>query len=93
MNDVEIMEALLKMDIDELKTLNKRVINRIKSLRESKGADIVSRINVGDIVSIDDKNHVDDKFEIVKINRKRAVVRQVGTSQKYSVPFGMIIDN
>lgn len=91
MTNKEIMGALVDMNKEELKLLNKEVVNRINLLNRKEAESIKYKIKVGEIVNIKHKAHKQDKFEVRKINRKRAVLRQVGTSQDYAVPLHLII--
>ena len=63
----------------ELYELNKKVVARIKSLRDKESRQIANKLTVGDIVSFVNKCNIKVNGTITKINKKTANVTVDGT--------------
>jgi len=82
-------DEMQKMSLSELTKLNKMVSDMIQEKREKESKDVKFSLKVGDIVSVNDKKSKEDIFEVVKLNRKNAVIKdELGV--KYNCPYSLI---
>ena len=82
---------LLHFSLEELRNLNKTVVDVINIKRDAEGREKSRQINVGDEITISDRKIMGQKFEVMKINSKKAVCKNKITGVEYNVPFNMII--
>jgi len=82
---------LLQFDIEELRSLNRTVVDVIKIKRDAEGREKSRQINVGDEITITSPRMIGQKFEVMKINSKKAVCKNKETGVQYNVPFNMIV--
>ena len=73
------------LTLDELYELNKKVVARIKALRDQESKQIANRLTVGDIVSFVNKRNKRVNGTITKINKKTANVDVDGTSWRVAL--------
>lgn len=82
-------DELNELSLDELSKLNKMVLDMLKTKRVNKSLDIKHILNIGDIVSVNSKKANDDIFEVVKLNPKKAVIKdELGV--QYNCPYSLI---
>ena len=73
------------LTLDELYELNKKVVARIKALRDQESRQIANRLTVGDIVSFVNKCNIRVNGTITKINKKTANVAVDGTNWRVAL--------
>ena len=83
---MNMLNQVLKMDLNELRAM-KMVIDQ---LINSKVANVVSKLKVGDTVKVNHRKVLGQHFNIVKINRKKCKVKQVNSGITYSVAMSLI---
>jgi len=86
-NYTNMIEAITKLGDEELGSLHTYITDLIKTNRQKMGAAVKSTLSIGDHVLVKHKGQTDEG-EIIKLNRKRAIVKMVKGS--YSVPYSMI---
>jgi hypothetical protein len=72
-----IISELNTLNVEELRTLNNAVIETITAMRKIQSIGIKSQIKVGDIVTIDHKDCIGKNYKLTKINRTKAVAREI----------------
>lgn len=86
-------EELSALSIDELRALNKKVISVIRMKQKLQGQDVASELSVGQTVTVDSNRQgisPNEKWEISKINRSKAVLKREKDGVKWNIPFSMI---
>jgi hypothetical protein len=68
-------DNLNDLSLDELRELNAMVIETINKKRNSKSTDIKKGLSIGDLVTVNSKKSKGDIFEIIKLNPKKAVIK------------------
>lgn len=91
-------QELNQLSIEELRVLNKKVVEVIKMKRSESAMDIKEQLYVGANVSIDHPKMKGKQCRVKKINRTKAVVEVLnetsyGRVGSYNVPLSMIILN
>lgn len=80
------------LSLQDLRTLNDRVVRRIKSARANLAQDKKSQLTIGQTVSFISRG-VSFEGDLVKINRTKCVVQVTAPSHKagrYTVPMSML---
>jgi len=84
-------QELSKLSIDELLSLNKKVIAVIKAKRKMESLDKKDELYVGAKVEVNHPKMKGKALIIDKINRTKAVVKEAGTMYGgWNVPISMI---
>lgn len=78
-------ENLNNLNLEELKELNKMVIG----MMEEKGKDLKNKILIGDLVTVNSKKSNNDVFEVVKLNPKKAVIKD-DKGTRYNCPYELL---
>lgn len=91
-------QELNQLSIEELRVLNKKVVEVIKMKRSESAMDIKEQLYVGANVSVDHPKMKGKQCRVKKINRTKAVVEVLnetsyGRVGSYNVPLSMIILN
>ena len=87
-----ILNQLNQLNSEELKTLNKAVVEMAKAKSRIASVTKSASLFEGQEVEIDHPSHRGEKFIIKKINRTRCKVRSLtNTLASYNVPMNMII--
>lgn len=85
--DRKSYDALNKLSLEELREMNVMVVEMIKYKRDRVGLDVKKELSVGDLVSV--KNQKDSVYEVIKINRKNAVIKNEN-GKLYNCPFSLL---
>ena len=80
-------DALDELSLEELKEINVMVVEMIKRKRDRAGLDVKKELSIGDLVSV--KNEKDSVYEVTKINRKNAVIKNEN-GKLYNCPFALL---
>lgn len=80
-------DALDELSLEELKEMNAMVVEMIKRKRDRVGLDVKKKLTVGDLVSV--KNEKDSVYEVTKINRKNAVIKNEN-GKLYNCSFALL---
>ena len=83
---MNILNEVLKMDLQELKTFQ-MVVNKCI---ESKISRTVSELRVGDTVKVNHRKVAGMTFTVAKINRKKIRVKQINSGATYNVAMSLI---
>ena len=87
-----ILNQLNQLSSEELKTLNKAVVEMAKAKSRIASVTKSASLYEGQEVEIDHSSHRGEKFIIKKINRTRCkVVSKTNLLGSYNVPMSMII--
>ena len=77
------------LSVEELRQINRAVVDQIKYKRQNKAADVRATLNEGDAVQWSGRfGH--STGTVTKINRKNAKVLNAADSQVWSVPLTML---
>ena len=79
-------KQLEKMSLTELKTLR----SMVQSFIDSKVGDTIIHLKVGDTVKINHRKAKGQKFQILKINRKRCKILSITNGLTYDCDFSLI---
>lgn len=88
-------QELNQLSIEELRVLNKKVVEVIKMKRSESAMDIKEQLYVGANVSVNHPKMKGKQLRVVKINRTKAVLEVLngpsyGRVGSYNVPLSMI---
>jgi len=83
-------DSLNKLSLEELRTLNSMIVSIIKNRRDGVGSNVKRALSVGDVVTVKSKKTEGDIFEIVKLNPKKAVIKNVD-GFKFDCPYALLI--
>ena len=86
-----ILNQLNQLSSEELKTLNKAVVELAKAKSRIASVTESASLYDGQEVEIDHLRHRGEKFIIKKINRTRCKVKGLTNLNSYNVPMNMII--
>ncbi|WP_396632127.1 hypothetical protein [Maribacter sp. R86514] len=78
-------ENLNNLNLEELKELNKMVLG----MMEEKGKNLKNQISIGDLVTVNSKKSNNDVFEVVKLNPKKAVIKD-DKGTRYNCPYELL---
>jgi len=81
---------LNKMTVEDLRNINKMVVETIKSKKSLLALETKDSLYVGAIVSVDHPKMAGHELKITKINRTKAVCEMVNGKGSYNVPLTMI---
>ena len=81
---------LNQMSIEDLRSLNKMVVEVIKSKRTLKGYEKKQQLYVGANVSVNHPKMVGKQLRVEKINRTKAKLRVLNGGGIWNVPLEMI---
>jgi len=81
---------LSKLSIEELRNLNSKIIETIKSKKSLLALEKKDSLHVGAIVSVDHPKMAGHELKITKINRTKAVCELINGKGSYNVPLSMI---
>ena len=81
---------LSKLTIEELRNLNSKIVETIKSKKSLLALETKDSLYVGAIVSVDHKKMAGHELKITKINRTKAVCEMINGTGSYNVPLTMI---
>ena len=81
---------LSKLSIEELRNLNSKIIETIKSKKSLLALETKDSLYVGAMVSVDHPKMAGHELKITKINRTKAVCEMVNGKGSYNVPLTMI---
>jgi len=81
---------LSKLSIEELRNLNSKIIETIKSKKSLLALETKDSLYVGAMVSVDHPKMAGHELRITKINRTKAVCEMVNGKGSYNVPLSMI---
>lgn len=81
---------LNELSIEELRSLNKLVIQVIENKKQIQSLDVKSKLYVGAKVKVNHQRLAGKNLTIEKINRTKAIVKEEGAMGAYDVPFSMI---
>jgi sRNA-binding protein len=82
---------LLAMSLEDLKSLNTRIVTTIKEKRRQTGQTIASELKVNQEIKVRNTQHANDIFIIQKINKTKAKCLLKGTLKGYNIPFNIIL--
>jgi hypothetical protein len=91
--DIEItrQSAMLEtMTIEELRQLNREVVETINHKRKMASLQMRNSLNVGDLVEADHPTLLWKQFEVMKIKRTKADIRAVDSNSYYTVPMSIL---
>ena len=81
---------LSKLSIEELRNLNSKIVETIKSKKSLLALETKDSLYVGAMVSVDHPKMAGHELRITKINRTKAVCEMVNGKGSYNVPLTMI---
>jgi len=84
------MMNLDSLTIQELLTLNERVVDTINLKRRQEALKVKNQLEVGGLVECDHRRLVGRTLEVLKINRTKARVRDVEGGMIYTVPMNIL---
>jgi hypothetical protein len=82
--------TLSEMTIKDLRKLNSIIIDMIDSKNNQSSLVKKASLKVGEIVTVNHKRLKGKKMEIIKINRTKAVLKEVGSNGSFNVPIFLI---
>ena len=82
--------TLSEMTIEDLRKLNKIVIDMIDSKNNQSAILKKSSLKVGQIVTVNHRRLKGKEMEIIKINRTKAVLQEKGSFGSFNVPIFLI---
>jgi len=88
---MNLQVEIAKLSIEELRDLNSKVVALIKAKKAVVGQEVAIGLHQGQKVTINHRTCVGKEYEIVKVNRTKAVVKELGKSTQYTVDFSMIV--
>ena len=83
-------QELNQMSVSELRSLNRKVVEMIKTKNRTNAIMAKDTLSVGMKVQVNHPKLQGQWFEIQKINRTKAVVKQESGSTSYNVPMNLI---
>ena len=83
-------QELNQLSIEELRMLNKKVVEVIKMKRSESAMDIKEQLYVGANVSVNHPKMKGKQLRVEKINRTKAVLKVLNGVGSYNVPLSMI---
>ena len=87
-----ILNQLGQLTKDELLTLNKAVIAAAKAKSRVESVIKGAMLKVGQIVEINQRKHIGQKFIITKVNRTRCKIQAKDNKwENYTCPISMLI--
>jgi len=81
---------LNQMSIEDLRMLNKRVVEVIKMKRRANSLDVKESLWVGATVKVNHPKLMGKELRVEKINRAKAALSVLNGVGFYNVPLGMI---
>jgi hypothetical protein len=84
---------LSKLSVEELRILNKRVVEVIKLKKSETALNVKESLYVGANVSVNHPKLVGKQLRVEKINRTKAILSVLNGRGKYTVPMNMISVN
>ena len=81
---------LNQMSIEELRALNKLVVEVIKSKRAMAGFETKQQLRIGDNVKVNHPKLAGKQLRVEKINRTKCVVKVLNGYGTYNVPMEMV---
>jgi len=88
-DDLNVINSLNDMNINELQKLQKTISEILREKRSSVGTLIKLSLNVGDIVTVDDKKFKNEIFEVLKLNPKKVQVKREN-GEIWNIPYNYI---
>jgi hypothetical protein len=82
--------TLSEMTIEDLRKLNSIIINMIDFKNNQLAMLKKASLEVGQIVTVNHKRLKGKKMKVIKINRTKAVLNEVGSFGSFNVPFNLI---
>ena len=83
-------QELNQMTIEELRMLNNRVVEVIKSKRTINALDVKEELYIGANVKVNHPKLMGKQLRVEKINRTKAVLKVLNGYGTYTVPMNMI---
>ena len=83
-------QELNKMSVSELRSLNRKVVEMIKTKNRTNAVMAKDSLSVGMRVQVNHPKLKGQWFEIQKINRTKAVLKEEGGWTSYNVPMNII---
>jgi hypothetical protein len=83
-------QELNQMTIEELRMLNNRVVEVIKSKRTINALDVKEELYIGANVKVNHPKLMGKQLRVEKINRTKAVLKVLNGYGTYTVPMSMI---
>ena len=81
---------LNQMSIEELRSLNKLVVEVIKSKRALAGFETKQQLRIGDNVKVNHPKMAGKQLQVMKINRTKAKLKVLNGGGIWNVPLSMI---
>jgi len=81
---------LNQMSIEDLRVLNKRVVEVIKMKRRANSLDVKESLWVGATVKVNHPKLMGKELRVEKINRAKATLSVLNGFGSFNVPLGMI---
>ncbi len=75
-NNPRDYDKLMSMNIDDLRELNRMVIEVIKRKKEDVSFDIKRNIKIGDLIEVKGDKFTNEIWEVLKLNPKKAVCKR-----------------
>ena len=86
-------QELNQLSIEELRSLNTKVVDIIKMKRSVQAMDIKDELYLGANVSVNHPKLQGKQLRVEKINRTKAVLKVLNGVGQYTVPMSMITVN
>ena len=86
-------QELNQLSIEELRSLNTKVVEVIKMKRSVQAMDIKDELYLGANVSVNHPKLQGKQLRVEKINRTKAVLKVLNGVGQYTVPMSMITVN
>jgi hypothetical protein len=83
-------QELNQLSIEELRMLNNRVVEVIKSKRTINALDVKEELYIGANVKVNHPKLMGKQLRVEKINRTKAVLKVLNGYGTYTVPMSMI---
>jgi len=83
-------QELNQMTIEELRMLNNKVVEVIKSKRTINALDVKEELYIGANVKVNHPKLMGKQLRVEKINRTKAVLKVLNGYGTYTVPMSMI---
>ena len=91
-NFEKMQKELLYLSVEQLQTLNSKVVEMLKLKRKLQAREKSATLKVGQVVEINQVKHKGQKFIIKKIKRTKCIIQaKDNIMESYNCPISMLI--
>jgi glycerol-3-phosphate responsive antiterminator len=91
-NFEKMQKELLYLSVEQLQTLNSKVVEMLKLKRKLQAREKSATLKVGQVVEINQAKHKGQKFIIKKVKRTKCIIQaKDNIMESYNCPISMLI--